>query len=99
MHEVIRRPWARKLHAALFQLLRRRGVLVLVTLYGLVIDKVSDIQKHLARFHTLARNLFRQGKEHAMHLNRECAGLRLAFTLTAGTLTEAGQILLADRHV
>ena len=48
MNEVVRRPWARELHTALFQLLRGRSVLVLVSLYGFVVDQMGDIQKHLA---------------------------------------------------
>jgi hypothetical protein len=34
-----------------------------------------------------------------MHLDGECACLRLSFTLSAGALTQAGQVLLADCHV
>ena len=48
MHEVVRGPGAGELHTAVSEFKRRRGVLVLVTFHGFVIDEVSDIQKHLA---------------------------------------------------
>ena len=97
--EVIRRPRARELHAAVFEFERRRGVLVLVALHRLVVDKVGDIKQHLASVHALAGDLFGERKEHAMHLDGERTGLGLPLTLAAGALAKAGQILLADGHV
>ena len=48
MHKVVRRPGAGELHAALFEFESGRGVFILITLDGLVIDQMGDIQKHLA---------------------------------------------------
>lgn len=48
MHEVVWRPGAGELHAALFQFKSGRGVFILVSLDRFVIDEVGDIQKHLA---------------------------------------------------
>lgn len=71
----------------------------MIALHRLVINQMGDVQKHLARVHTLARDLFGDRKEHAMHLDGECTGLGLALPLAAGALAQARKILLADRHV
>ena len=97
--EVIRRPRARELHTAIFEFERSRRVFVLVALHGLVVDKVGDIEQHLASIHALAGDLFSEREEHTMHLDRESTRLRLPFALAAGALAKAGQILLADGHV
>lgn len=99
LNEVIRRPGTGELHLAFLHLLHGRGVLVLVALDGLVVDQVGDIEKHLAGVHPPARDLFCQGKEHAMHLHRKRPRSGLAFPLTAGALTKARQILLSDGHI
>src|SRR5882757_7931439 len=99
VHKVIRRPRPRELHPAILELLYGRGVLVLIPLHRLVVDQVSDIQQHLACIHSLAGDLFGEWKEHAVHLDRKRAGLRLALPLTARTLPQAGQILLSHGHV
>jgi hypothetical protein len=99
VHEVVRGPWAGELHAAIFELKRGRGVLILIPLHCLVVDQVGDVEKHLAGVHALTGDLLSQGQKHAMHLDGEGAGLGLALALTAGTLTQAGQILLTDRHI
>jgi len=97
--KVIRRPWPGKLHPALLQLLRRRGVLVLVTFYRLVINQMSDVQKHLARIHPLAGDLLGDGQKHAVHLDRESARFGLALALSARALPQTGQVLLSDGHI
>jgi len=48
VYKVVRRPGAGELHAALLQFKGGRGVFILITLDGLVIDQMGDIQKHLA---------------------------------------------------
>ena len=48
MHKVVRRPGAGELHAALFEFESGRGVFILITLDGFVIDEVGDIQKHFS---------------------------------------------------
>jgi len=99
MNKVVRRPWPGELHLALLHLLNRRAVLVLITLYRLVIDQVSDIQQHLARFHPLAGDLLGQRKKHAVHLYRQCPRLGLALTLAARALAQARKVLLTHRRV
>src|SRR6185437_11981335 len=99
VHKVVWRPRSGELHPALLQVQTRRGVLILITLYRLVIDEMGDIQKHLAGVHPLAGNLFGNGKEHAMHLDRESTCLGLALPLAAGALPQTGEVLLSDRHV
>src|SRR5271170_2623570 len=90
MHEVVRGPRAGELHAAVFELKCGRGVLVLIALHGLVVDKVGDIEKHLAGVHAFAGDLFGQRQEHAMHLDGEGSSLGLTLALTAGALAQAG---------
>ena len=51
MDEVIRRPWAGKLHVALAHCSAGRGEFVLVTLDVLAVDQMGDIKHHLAVFH------------------------------------------------
>lgn len=99
LNEVIRGPGTGELHLAFLHLLHGRGVLVLVALDGLVVDQVSDVEKHLAGVHPPAGDLFCQWKEHAMHLHRKRPRSGLAFPLTAGALTKARQILLSNGHI
>lgn len=99
LNEVIGRPGARKLHLTFLHLLHRRCVLVLIALHRLVIDQVSDIEKHLAGVHAPAGDLFRQRKEHAVHLDRKRPRLGLALALTAGALAKTRQVLLTDGHI
>src|ERR1700694_648091 len=99
MHEVVWRPGPGKLHPALLQLLRGRRVFVLVAFDRLVVDQVRDVQQHLARLHPLAGNLLRQREEHTMHLDGQGTRLGLALPLPAGSLPQAGQVLLPNRHI
>jgi hypothetical protein len=99
MYEVVWRPWTGELHPALLQLQSGGRVFILIALNRFIINKMSDIKKHLSRLHPFAGNLFGNGKKHTMHLDGECTRFGLAFPLAAGALTQAGQVLLADGHV
>ncbi len=96
LDEVVGGPGAGELHAAVFQLVGGGRVFVLVTLDGLVVNQVSDVEEELAGVHALAGDLLGDGKEHAMHLDGEGAGFRLTFALASGAVAQAGEILLAD---
>ena len=93
--EVVGRPWSGELQVALAHHGAGGGELVLVALDALAIDQVGDIQQHLAAFGHAAAYFFVQRREHAVHLEADCARSGLALSLTGGIFTKVGEIFLA----
>ena len=84
VNEVIWRPGSGELHAAVFQLDRGCGVAVLVAFDALVVDEVGDVEEHLAGAVALAGDFLVEGREHAVHGDRDGSGSGLAFALLGG---------------
>lgn len=95
--EVIWRPGAADYQLAVFKLLGRRRIAVLVLLHGLGLDQVGDVDQHAVRRDPLATDLFLQRIEKFVDLDGESASLGLAFPLARCLLAQLDQVLSTDR--
>jgi len=92
VHKVIGWPWAGNLHLAAWHHGTGGGELVLITLYIFPVDKVRNIQHHLAAFREAAAYFFIERQKQAMHLKADGACAGLALTSASRIFPQVGQI-------
>ena len=96
MDEVVRRPRAGELHVTLAHGGAGGSELVLVTLYVLAVDKMGDIENHLAVVHEPAAYFLVERQKETVHLKTDGAGTGLAFAGAGGVFAQAAEIFAPD---
>ena len=79
--EVIRRPGPADDQLAILQLLGGTAIAVLILLHRLRVNQVGDVDHHPIGVDSLATNLFFEGVEHLVDLDRQAARLGLTFAV------------------
>ena len=95
MDEMIGRPGTGELHLAAVHRGAGGDKFILVALYALAIDQMSDIQHHFSVVDQPTAHFFVEREEEPVHLEADCTSPRLAFTRPRSILAQVAQIRAA----